>query len=563
MMRLPIATAMADTIRKGYRFADLRRDAGAAIVVALIALPLSMALSIAVGLPPQHGLYTAIVAGIVTALLGGSAVQVSGPTAAFVAIIAPIVAQFGLHGLIWCQLMAGAILIVMGIARLGKVIAYVPYPVTTGFTAGIAVVIATLSLNDFLGLGIESLGPHYIDKLLEIVAHLSQIKPAEATIGMATLLVIIGFGKVSRVVPAPVAGMGVAAAMAFAFSQMGVPVDTIATRFSYLATDGATIAGIPPFLPSLHLPGGGDPLFAVPGYEEFRSLLGPAFVVAALAALESLLSATVADNMTGQRHDPNAELTGIGLGNIASGLAAGIPATGAIARTASNIHAGGRTPVAAILHAVLIAVCVVTIAPFISQIPMAALAALLLVTAWRMAHAHQFLTVLKIGARSDVAVLLICFILTVFVDMVAGVTAGIILSAVLFMRRVSAMTQVSLGPASETLSHLPPEDLPADVLVFTVDGPLFFGTAERAIDRSGMVASFDKVVIDIRAVPIIDMSGIVAMESLLTNLKHHKRIALLGRPHIVDQIVRKLPGDVAGRIERYLDPAEALAAMKD
>lgn len=407
----PVATALKDTLKQGYTQQVFKADLGAAIVVSLVALPLSMALAIAVGLPPQHGLYTAIVAGVVAALLGGSNVQVSGPTAAFVAILAPIVAQYGLAGLIWCQLFAGGLLVLMGMFKLGKYIEHVPYAVTVGFTAGIAVVIATLSMNDFLGLGIPAseLGHHYLDKLSTLAAHFGEVPAREAVIGVAALVVISGCRQLKSIIPAPILGIGVATALAIFSQKEGIPVRTIETVFE---------GGLPAYAPSFHWP---EAINVMP-------LLWPALTIALLAALESLLSATVADNVTGEKHDPNAELTGIGFGNLAAGLFAGIPATGALARTAANIQAGAKTPFASVMHAVFLLVFMVAFAPYISKIPMAALAALLLVTAWRMAHLHIVIDIVRAGNSKDTIVLFVSLVLTILVDMVVGVGAGLALS---------------------------------------------------------------------------------------------------------------------------------------
>ena len=405
----PVATALKESFREGYTKKIFQADLGAAIVVSLVALPLSMALGIAVGLPPQHGLYTAIVAGVVTALLGGSRVQVSGPTAAFVAILAPIVAQYGLSGLIWCQLMAGVILVAMGVLKLGKYIEHVPYAVTTGFTAGIAVVIATLALNDFLGLGLKDLGPHYLDKVGTIAGNIGNTAPREALIGVVTLCIIIGFKRITPLIPAPVAGITVATLLALWSAQGGVPVRTIESVFE---------GGLPSRAPEFHLP----------EMMDIWPLIWPALTVALLAALESLLSATVADNITEQKHNPNAELVGVGFGNLFSGFAAGIPATGALARTAANIQAGAKTPLASVMHAVLLLIYMLLFAPWISKIPMSALSALLLVTAWRMAHLHLLVGIVRAGNWKDTTVMAVSFVLTIFVDMVVGVGAGLILS---------------------------------------------------------------------------------------------------------------------------------------
>ncbi len=404
----PVATALKESFREGYTAKTFRSDIGAAIVVSLVALPLSMALAIAVGLPPQHGLYTAIVAGIVTAFLGGSHVQVSGPTAAFVAILAPIVAQYGLSGLIWCQLIAGGILLLMGALRLGKYIEHVPYAVITGFTAGIAVVLATLSLNDFFGLGIKDLGPHYFDKLSTIVSHLPETPAREAVIGIATLVVIIGCNKMKSIIPGPLLGIVVATILAHCSKEEGIAVRTIETVFA---------GGLPPQ----------PPQFVLPEAMNIMPLIWPALTVALLAGLESLLSATVADNMSEKKHDPDAELTGIGFGNLAAGLFAGIPATGALARTAANVQAGAKTPLASAMHAGLLLVYMVAFAPWISLIPMSALAALLLITAWRMAHFNIMVDIVRARNMQDTSVMFVSFVLTIFVDMVVGVGGGLLL----------------------------------------------------------------------------------------------------------------------------------------
>ncbi|PZO87469.1 MAG: C4-dicarboxylic acid transporter DauA [Micavibrio aeruginosavorus] len=412
----PVSTALRESIAGGYGSAVFKSDLGAALVVALIALPLSMALAIAVGLPPQHGLCTAIIAGIVAAFLGGSRFQVSGPTAAFVAILAPIVAQYGLSGLIWCQLMAGAVLIVLGLSKLGRYIAHVPYAVTTGFTAGIAVVIATLSLNDFFGLHIAHPGGHYWEKAANIAASMPNLTPMETLVSVVTLGVMIVFPRFSKAIPAPIVGIGAGTLLSVFAAKYGMPVDTIASRFP---------PGIPASMPAFHLP----------EMTDLMPLILPAVTVALLAALESLLSASVADNITDTKHNPDSELVGIGLGNIACGLFAGIPATGALARTAANIHAGAKTPLASVYHALFLLVFMLALAPYISEIPMAALAALLLITAWRMAHIHLVKDILKAGNREDTALLLVTFILTVIFDMVVGVGAGLALALLFYLER--------------------------------------------------------------------------------------------------------------------------------
>lgn len=539
----PIATALRAGLRS-YNLATFKSDLGAGLIVSLMALPLSMALSIAVGLPPEHGIYTAIVAGIIAALLGGSMTQVSGPTAAFVVIIAPVVSSYGLHGLIWCQIIAGVVLIALGTSRLGKLVSYVPYPVTTGFTAGIAVTIATLALNDFLGLGIDNLDGNYIDKVHSIATHLPSLEPADLAVGMVTLLGIVYFPKITTRIPAPVAGITLGLLAAQALAALGHPADTLLTRFSYTTADGGQAAGIPPFAPRLHLPGEGR-LFAIPDWAEFKTLVMPAFVIAALAALESLLSATVADNLARTRHDPNAELNGIGIANIFSGLAAGIPATGAIARTAANIQAGGKTPVAAVIHALFILLYVLTLAPFISHTPMAALAALLLTVAWRMSHIQQCRMILRLAPRSDSVVMLTCFFLTVFIDMVAGITVGMIMASLLFMRRIAKLTNIDV----QTSTTAPADEAPPDgVMIYRIEGPLFFGTITKTLEGTLFIEPhIRRLVIDLMHVPMIDMTGMMGMTAFLSSLSTHQdcEVVLCGRAPVTDKIVQKLRGTPA------------------
>lgn len=423
-LRFPIATALRESLKNGYSAAAFRSDAAAGIVVALIALPLSMALSIAVGLPPQHGLYTAIVAGIVAALLGGSKYQVTGPTAAFVAILAPIVTQHGLNGLIWCQFMAGAVLIAFGVLRLGRFIRLVPYSVTTGFTAGIAVVIATLALNDFFGLHIAHLGEHYWDKVASLAGGLTGVSLSESAVGISTLTVMIFFPRFTKAVPAPVVGICAGTMIAILLDHIGMPVDTVASRFSYALEGGGRGAGIPPYLPEFH----------VPETVDLASLIVPAITVALLAALESLLSATVADNITETKYNPDAELVGVGFGNLLCGFFAGIPATGALARTAANIHAGAKTPLASVYHALILLIFMVALAPYISQIPMASLAALLIITAWRMAHIHLVIEIIEMRNYHETFLMALTFFLTVVFDMVVGVGVGLLLALIFHVR---------------------------------------------------------------------------------------------------------------------------------
>lgn len=550
--KLPISTALRASM-KDYSFAAFRQDALAGLVVSLLALPLSMALSLAVGLPPRHGLYTAIVAGLVSPFFGGAMTQVTGPTAAFVVIIAPIVSQFGLHGLLWCEMMAGVLLVAMGFLRMGRLVHYVPYPVVTGFTAGIAVTIATLALNDFLGLNIAHLPNGFVAKAATIAKNLPHINAPDFAVGGLTLFLLAFLPKISTKVPAAAVAIPAGALLAFVLSRYGFRLETLSTQFSYVTPDGLTMHGIQPYPPSLHLPGGSDPLYALPSFTEFRQLFKSALVVAALAALESLLSATAADSMAHTRHDPDAELSGIGIANIFSGLTLGIPATGAIARTATNIQAGGKTPISCMVHAALILLYMVALAPVISYIPMAALAALLIMTAWRMSHAKQFLRILRLAPRNDSAVLLSCFFLTVFLDMVAGVSVGMIMAALLFMKQAGDLAGVHTSRADKPDAAHGFDNLPAHVMVYSFEGPLFFGSVNKTIGGAGLIpAHVKKMVVDLTHVPMIDVSGMVGMKALLMDMSDNGReVALCGDDAVVDKIMRKIAGEsYAVRVSR-------------
>jgi SulP family sulfate permease len=500
-----------------------------------------MVLAIASGVPPQHGLYTAIVAGSLIALLGGSRVQVSGPTAAFVVILAPISAKHGVGGLLLATLLAGLILVGMGLARFGRLIEFVPYPVTTGFTAGIAVVIATLQLKDFLGLTVPQMPEHYLERLGALGAALPTTRWPDVAIGGLTLLVLVLWPRVSRHVPAPLAALVVGAATAalLARSQPGLGVATIASRFSY-ELGGVRMQGIPQLPPSpvlpWRLPGPDGAPLAV-SWDLVRALVPPAFAIAMLGAIESLLSAVVADGMTGRKHDPDAELIGQGAGNVVAPFFAGFAATGAIARTATNVRSGARSPVASVVHALVVLAAVLLLAPLLGYLPMAALAALLILVAWNMSEWRHFVHLIRVAPQSDVLVLLTCFGLTVIFDMVVSVSAGIMLAALLFMRRMAEVSGVELvGEGHPDLE----EPLPRGVLLYDIAGPLFFGAAQKALSTIKHEERRDVrvVVLDLEHVPAIDATGIVALESLVARMNEEKvKVILVG---VQDQPLRAL-----------------------
>jgi SulP family sulfate permease len=510
------SAALRDSIIQGYGAAKFRSDLLAGLVVGLVALPLSMALAIAVEIPPQHGLYTAIVAGFVIAVLGGSRTQVSGPTAAFVVILIPIVHKFGLGGLLLSTMMAGFILVVMAIARLGRLIQYIPYPVTAGFTAGIAVVIATLQVRDFLGLTVTAMPESYLERVVVLFRALPTFRWQDLVCGLGTLAILIAWPRFNRKIPAPLIALAVAGAAAWLLGDNG-PL-TIHDRF----------AGIPqsPPLPLLPwtLPGAnGAPLVIT--LDLIEELFPSAFAIAMLGAIESLLSAVIADGMVGSRHDPNAELMGQGVGNLIAPFFGGFAATGAIARTATNIRAGAQTPVAAMVHSLFVLTAVLALAPLLGHLPMAALAALLMIVAWNMSEVKHILRNIKIAPRNDTAVLLACFVLTIVFDMVVAVMTGIALAGLLFMKRMSELSGAKIIRGKEPGIH---EPLPADVILYDIEGPLFFGAAQKAMSELDRIATITRVVIlDLEDVPTIDATGIVNFQSALKRLNDSRIVVIL------------------------------------
>jgi SulP family sulfate permease len=518
---LPVrpAVALRTALKRGYNREDLRADLLAGIVVGIVALPLSMALAVASGVAPQHGLYTAIIAGAIVAALGGSNVQVSGPTAAFVVLLAPISARFGLGGLVMATLFAGLILLLMGTLRLGGLIQFVPYPVTTGFTAGIAVVIATLQLKDFLGLSVSEMPETYLERVVVLARALPTVQWDDLAVGAFTLAVLLLWPRVTKKVPAPLVALGVAAAAGALLTGLvdGFEVATIRSRFHY-EIGGQIFAGIPqlPPLPVLpwNLPGpDGQPLGI--SFSLLRDLLPSAFAIAMLGAIESLLSAVVADGMTGGAHDPDAELMAQGTGNLIAPFFGGIAATGALARTATNVRAGGRTPFAAIFHAAFVLLAVLLLAPILGYLPMASLAGLLLLVAWNMSEVKHFAHAVRVAPKSDVTVLLLCFGLTVVFDMVVSVTVGVVLAALLFMRRMAEVSNVRLVDQHPLVGGLP-----KDVLVYEVAGPLFFGAAQKAMSALQRVPTgVSAVLLDLSSVPAMDATGLVSLEGMVDRLQ--------------------------------------------
>lgn len=546
---LLFAAALRETFRNGYGRAGLLRDVIAGITLGVIAIPLAMALAIATGVPPQHGLYAAIVGGLVIAVSGGSRFNISGPTAAFVAILLPIVAAHGIGGLLVATVMAGIILVAIGLSRLGRLVEFIPYPVIIGFTAGIGVVIASLQLKDFLGLEVTGTHEHFLDKMYALLLALPSAHWEEALVAALTLAIMLLWPRLKSVLPAHLMALagGTAAALLLAYLIPDFSVATIGSRFSW-TLNGESGVGIPPFLPAFvlpwNLPGAdGNPLgldFAL-----IRTLLPSAFAIALLCAIESLLCAVVADGYTGTRHNPNAELVGQGLGNIAAPFFGGITCTAAIARTATNVRVGAVSPISGVVHALMVLAVLLLLAPVLSYVPMAALAALLLVVAWNMAEPQHVVHMIRVAPRPDVLVLLTCFVLTVFFDMVLAVGVGMVLASALFIHRMVALTGSQLiSPAQHP--HL--AQLPAHAVVYDVNGPLFFGAARQALESLGHLAG-DKirvVVLDMTDVSTIDMTGLVAFKSLRDRMRQRGLVL----------VVCGAPAHVRAKLERIGIDAE-------
>lgn len=518
--RVSLAYGLRTCLRKGYTRRDFRSDVIAGVVIGMVALPLSMALAIASGAPPQHGLYTAIVAGVVVALLGGARFQVSGPTAAFVALLVPVVHTYGLGGLFVAGFMAGVIQVAMGILRLGRLINFVPHPVTTGFTAGIAVVIASIQISGLLGLDVTSAPAEFFGRLEAYWDARDSAAWGEAAIAVLTMAILIVVPRRSKI-PGPFLALCIATLVAAMLAHWGgVDVATIATEFKSVV-NGEVVWGIPSVPPAPAWPwsyGGPDGTSLVFNFALVRELTPVAFAIAMLGAIESLLSAVIADGTTGDRHDPDAELVALGIGNMLCPIFGGVPATAALARTATNIRAGAESPISSVVHALFVFTCIVAFAPIVGYLPMSAMAGLLVIVAYNMAEAPHFLRLVRTAPRSDVFVLLTCFGLTIMFDMVVAVGVGVVLGAMIFMRRMAELTSLELdGTVAREMQ------IPDDVVLYRIAGPLFFGAAERAFRSFDPPTKAKAIVLEMSAVPDIDATGLIALESVLSVLHKSSR----------------------------------------
>ena len=485
---------LISVMREGYDRVRLRTDILAGLTVAIVALPLSMALGIASGASPDKGLVTAVVAGLLISLLGGSRVQIGGPTGAFVVIVFNVIAQHGYDGLVLATLLAGVILTVAGYAKLGQLVRFIPHPVVIGFTAGIAVIIATSQVKDFLGLSVASVPADFLAKWNVLLRGLGSTSPATLLVGSGALGLIIGLRKVAPRVPGFLVAVVIAS---IAVVALRLPVATIGSRFPHMAT------GFPmPHLPSLTL-------------AKLRDVVPSAFTIAFLAGIESLLSAVVADGMTGFRHRSNQELVGQGIANMASALFGGLPATGAIARTATNIKAGGRSPVAGMSHALFILLFILFGSRLMAFVPMAALAAILFMVAWGMSEHRHFLGYLRMP-NGDRAVLLLTFGLTILVDLTVAIGVGVTFASLLFMARMSATVEIGVEHEGEGEDIHQRDAVPPDVEVFRLSGPFFFGVVGGLMDTFRSMGRHPRIIIlRMRLVPMIDASGATAIEAFV------------------------------------------------
>ncbi len=478
----------------------LMRNLGAGLVVGVVALPLAMAFAIASGARPEQGIYTGIVAGVLTALFGSSRVSISGPTGAFIAILAGITAKYGIDGLQIASLMAGLILLGMGLVKLGGIIRFIPTPVITGFTAGIGVIIFVGQWKDFFGLTPAASGLHFHEKLGALVEALPSLHLPTTLLAVGALAIVVLMPRVVRRIPSPLIAM-LAVTLAQAYWQ-----------FDGVATIGSAFGGIPAGLPEMHWP---EVSFA-----RVLELIGPAVTIAMLGAIESLLCAVVADGMIGTRHDPNQELVGQGIANIAAPVFGGFAATGAIARTATNIRNGGNSPLASVVHALTLLAVIVALAPLAVNIPLAALAAILFVVAWNMSEARHFIDLLRHAPINDKALLIITFLLTVFADLVIAVNVGVLLAALLFMKRMSETVKIE-GESAEALASVCPVGVPKGVQIYSIDGPLFFGAAatfERTL--AGLHDDTRVLVLRLGQVPMADAT---AMQALADMTRHFQQ----------------------------------------
>lgn len=530
-------------------------DATAGLILGIVALPLSIAFAIASGVSPEKGIYTAIIAGFLVSALGGSRVQIAGPTGAFVVILYGIVQKYGVEGLAIATLMAGVFLIVMGMVRLGSIIKFIPHPVVVGFTSGIALIIFSSQVKDFLGLKIGAVPPDFIEKWIEYAHNFSSVNVASAAIGFGSLLLIIVWQRFVKKIPGSLIALILATV---AVQVFGLEVETIGSRFGEIASSFPT-----PAFPHINL-------------TLIKELFQPALTIAILGAIEALLSAVVADGMIGAKHRSNTELIAQGIANIASPIFGGIPATGAIARTATNIKNGGRTPIAGMIHSVTLLIIMLFFGRWATLIPLPALSAILVIVAYNMSEWRSFRSLLK-SPKSDVAVLLVTFGLTVLVDLTVAIEVGLLLAVFLFMRQMIAVTNVGVisreindEEAKDDPNSIDKRNVPKGVDVFEINGPFFFGAAYKFREAMEMVSVQPKVrIIRMRNVPAIDSTGLQTLKEVYENCKKHGIAFIISDIHTQPLVAIQQSGfldvigedNVPGDIDESLNRAREILGM--
>lgn len=557
MLRAEFTPKLFTVLREGITPRQLTQDLMAGVIVGVVALPLAIAFAIASGVKPEQGLFTAIVAGLLISVLSGSRVQIGGPTGAFIVIIYGIVEKYGYDGLATATLLAGGLLICMGLARLGTVIKFIPFPVTVGFTAGIALIILVGQIRDFFGLQMEKVPAEFLEKIAAFAEHIGSVNPWAAVIAVASVLIILGWPRLTHRIPGSLVAI---IATTAAVQLLNLPVETIGSRFG----------AVPNTLPAPQLPN--------ISWELCRQMFSPALTIALLAGIESLLSAVVADGMTERRHRSNMELIAQGVANLATPIFGGIPATGAIARTATNIKNGGRTPIAGIVHAITLLLIMLFFGKWAALIPMATLAGILAIVAWNMSETHLFIKMFR-GPKSDILVLVSTFLLTVLVDLTVAIQVGLVLAALLFMRRMAEVTQV--GYVTRMLNQDEEEDpddplsinrrkVPAGVEVFEVSGPFFFGAADKFKNAISAVEVKPRILIlRLRHVMSLDATALQALESVHSRARREQTTLILSGVHAQPLIVLERSGlldkigadNIHGNIDDALNRARNLLGL--
>lgn len=509
-----IASAVRETlISQGYSLPIFVKDLIAGLTVGIVSTPVSLALAIACGVPPQHGLYTAIIAGFIIALLGGSRYSISGPTAAFVVILYPITQKFGLEGLLMATFLAGLILIGMSVARLGRLIEYIPETVTLGFTLGIAIVLATLQIKDFLGLSIEQLPSDFYQKASVLITHLPTTHWPDAWVGISTLGVLIVWPYFKTKMPSQLPALLLGVLLSIFLTQKGYFIETIDSRFS----------GIPSNFPAFNLP------WQAMNFDTLQAILPAAFSIALLGAIESLLCAVILDRLSGTRHHSNSELFAQGVANILTPFFGGITATAAVARSVTNLKAGAMTPVAGMLQALFVLLAIVLLSQALGHLPMSSMSAILMMTAWNMSEPHKVYQVVKKSPSGDIMVFTTCLLLTVFFDMVMAITAGVILSSLLFMKNISRMTKIR--EITHDKKHvLTP--LSKDWGVYQIQGPLFFAAADAIFSELAQLTQEKQgIIVQLEGAALLDAGGISAMTQFFdTVLLRQQRLIVCDIP---------------------------------